>query len=247
MLQAGKILGIIPARMASTRFPGKPLVMIKDVPMIIRVYQQASKVLNNIVIASGDEEIGTVAHRYGANFILTKGDHISGTSRCIEAMKAWSEASGQSFQSIINIQGDEPMVTPSSVSILANDISLPENRISTLVRPEHDPLAFRNPNRVKVVISMQGYALYFSRSPIPFYRTAGTSWFSHIGMYAFKREVLEEIGQMIPGKLETAESLEQLRWLENGYPIHCCETDYQGFGVDTPEDLDALLRSGLIL
>lgn len=246
MLQTENILGIIPARMASTRFPGKPLVMIKDVPMIIRVYQEASKVLKNIVIASGDEEIGSIAHRYSANFILTRGDHISGTSRCIEAMKVWSEASGQSFQSIINIQGDEPMVTPSSVSLLAADISLPENRISTLIRPEHDPIAFQNPNRVKVVINQQGYAMYFSRSPIPFYRTAGTSWFSHIGMYAFKRVVLEEIGEMAPGMLETAESLEQLRWLENGYPIHCCETDYQGFGIDTPEDLDAALKSGLL-
>ncbi|MFA5814382.1 MAG: 3-deoxy-manno-octulosonate cytidylyltransferase [Bacteroidales bacterium] len=247
MLQTDDILGIIPARMASTRFPGKPLVFIQDIPMVIRVYQEASRVLQNLVIASGDQEIGTIAQRYGAEFILTRGDHISGTSRCIEAMKAYSDKTGRTFGAILNIQGDEPMLTPAAIALLANDISRPENGISTLIRPETDLLAFRNPNRVKVVLNREGFALYFSRSPIPFYRTEGTSWFSHVGMYAFKKEILEEIGRLLePGKLETAESLEQLRWLENGYPIHCCETDYAGFGVDTPEDLEALLKSGLI-
>jgi len=246
MLQTDDILGIIPARMASTRFPGKLLVFIKDVPMIIRVYQEASGVLQNLVIASGDEEIGTIAQRYGANFILTKGDHISGTSRCIEAMKAYSDKTGRTFKAVLNIQGDEPMLTPEAITLLANDITRPETGISTLIRSETDQSAFRNPNRVKVVQNREGYALYFSRSPIPYYRTAGTSWFSHVGMYAFKKEILEKIGNLEPGKLETVESLEQLRWLENGYRIHCCETDYAGFGVDTPEDLEALLKSGLI-
>ncbi len=246
MLQTDDILGIIPARMASTRFPGKPLVVIKGVPMVIRVYREASRVLKNLVIASGDEEIGTIAQGYRANFILTTGDHISGTSRCIEAMKAWSDKTGHTYKAVLNIQGDEPMLTPAAIAILANDISRPETGISTLIRPETDPLAFRNPNRVKVVLNRKGFALYFSRSPIPCYRTVGTSWFSHVGMYAFKKETLEEIGNLEPGKLEAAESLEQLRWLENGYPIHCCETDYTGFGVDTPEDLEALLQSGLI-
>lgn len=246
MLQTDDILGIIPARMASTRFPGKPLAFIKNVPMVIRVYQVASRILQNLVIASGDEEIGTVAQRYGMDFILTKGDHISGTSRCIEAMRAWSDKTGKTFQAILNIQGDEPMLTPAAITLLANDISRPETGISTLVRSETDQVAFRNPNRVKVVLNLEGFALYFSRSPIPYYRTDSQSWFSHVGMYAFKKEILEKIGKLEPGKLEAAESLEQLRWLENGYPIHCCETDYAGFGVDTPEDLEVLLKSGLI-
>ena len=246
MMQTDDILGIIPARMASSRFPGKPLASIKGVPMVIRVYQEASKVLNNLAIASGDEEIGTAALRYGANFILTRGDHISGTSRCIEAMEIWSGQAGQTFNAILNIQGDEPMVTPQAISLLAYDISRRETDISTLVRRETDPEAFRNPNRVKVVLDREGRALYFSRSPVPYYRTTGNSWYSHVGMYAFKKAVLEKIRHLEPGILETAESLEQLRWLEHGYAIHCCETDYAGFGIDTPEDLETLVKSGLI-
>jgi 3-deoxy-manno-octulosonate cytidylyltransferase (CMP-KDO synthetase) len=246
MLQTDEILGIIPARMASTRFPGKPLIIIGGLPMIIKVYRQASVVLNNLVIASGDREIETVARQYGARFILTRGDHISGTNRCIEAMKSYSAETGVSFQSVLNIQGDEPMLTPSATTRLSQDISRPGATISTLIRAETDPEAFRNPNRVKVVINREGFALYFSRSPIPYHHTGGSSWFSHVGMYAFKKEILEQIGHLGPGFLESAESLEQLRWMENGYPVHCCETDYAGSGIDTPEDLDALLKSGLI-
>lgn len=246
MVQIDDILGVIPARMASTRFPGKPLVCIRDVPMVIRIYQIASQVLQNLVIASGDEEIAAIAKKYGANCILTKGDHISGTSRCIEAMKAWSDKTGRTFGAMLNIQGDEPMITPDAIELLANDISSPESGISTLIRPETDKLAFSDPNRVKVVLNRQGYALYFSRSPIPYFRTGGACWHSHVGIYAFKKEILDAIASMEPGKLETAESLEQLRWLENGYPIHCRETSYSGFGIDTPEDLVTLLKSGLI-
>jgi 3-deoxy-manno-octulosonate cytidylyltransferase (CMP-KDO synthetase) len=246
MLQNDEILGIIPARMASSRFPGKPVVEIGGVPMVIRVYRQASEVLRNLVIASGDAEIEAVARKYGADFILTRGDHLTGTSRCIEAAGAWSAKTGLPCKAVLNIQGDEPMVTAAAVSLLADDIRRPDARISTLIRRENDPVAFANPNRVKVVTDRSGNALYFSRSPIPFYRTAGTSWYSHVGMYAFRREVLESTRLLEPGRLETAESLEQLRWLENGIPVHCCETDYSGFGIDTPEDLAALLKSGWI-
>ncbi len=245
-LQTDDILGIIPARMASTRFPGKPLVPIQGVPMVIRVYQEASKVLQNLAIASGDVEIGAVAAQFGANFILTSGDHISGTSRCIEAMNTRAANSGKSFGAILNIQGDEPLVTSEAIALLAADISRPETGISTLIRQETDQVAFHNPNRVKVVLNRAMFALYFSRSPIPYYRSGGTTWFSHVGMYAFKKEILEKIGRLEPGILEMAESLEQLRWLENGFAVHCCETGYEGFGVDTPEDLDLLLKSGLI-
>ena len=246
MLQNEDVLGIIPARMASTRFPGKPLVLINGVPMVIRVYQQASKVLGNIVIASGDQEIGEVASKYGANFVKTSDDHISGTSRCAEALRTYSALTGQTFQAILNIQGDEPMVMPEAISVLVNDILKPEAGISTLIRAETDPIAFHNPNRVKVVLDRRKFALYFSRSPLPYYRNPGTAWFSHVGMYAFKREILEKIMKLEQGKLESAESLEQLRWLENSYPIHCCETDYEGFGIDTPDDLVALQKSGLV-
>ena len=115
-----------------------------------------------------------------------------------------------------------------------------------MIKPEVDQEAFKNPNRVKVVLNRDGFALYFSRSPLPYYRTPGTAWFSHIGMYAFKKEILEQIVELEPGILENAESLEQLRWLENGYPIHCCESNYSGFGIDSPEDLALLLKSGLL-
>ncbi|MFA6127597.1 MAG: 3-deoxy-manno-octulosonate cytidylyltransferase [Bacteroidales bacterium] len=244
MLQTDDILGIIPARMASSRFPGKPLVLIQGIPMVIRVYQNASKVLRNVVIASGDQAIEKVARSYGASFILTCGDHGSGTSRCSEAMNLHSAQTGLSWKAVLNIQGDEPMLSPEAIATLVADIRLPENKISTLIRPESNPMALRNPNRVKVVTDLKGRALYFSRSPIPHVRNGGCAWFSHVGIYAFKREILEEISTLEPGKLELTESLEQLRWLENGYPVHCCETDYAGFGVDTPEDLDALLKSG---
>jgi len=246
MLQNEDILGIIPARMASTRFPGKPVVLINGVPMVIRVYREASRALQNLVIASGDDEIEAVARQYGAKFVHTSDDHTSGTSRCAEAMKTYSAKTGQTFKAILNIQGDEPMVNPAVISVLANDISRPETGISTLIKPEVDQEAFKNPNRVKVVLNRDGFALYFSRSPLPYYRTPGTAWFSHIGMYAFKKEILEQIVELEPGILENAESLEQLRWLENGYPIHCCESNYSGFGIDSPEDLALLLKSGLL-
>jgi len=246
MVQPDEILGIIPARMASTRFPGKPLALINGIPMVIRVYQEASRVLQNLVIASGDPEIEAVAQKYGANFILTRDDHISGTSRCLEAMKCQTEKSGYTYQGILNIQGDEPMVSPAAILLLAADILKPGALISTLVRTETDPSSFQNPNRVKVVLDKKGFALYFSRSPVPYYRSGGSDWLSHIGMYAFKANILEEICHLEPGKLEMAESLEQLRWLEHGYPIHCSETEYAGFGVDTPGDLDILIKSGLI-
>jgi len=246
MLSTDEILGIIPARMASSRYPDKPMVLIHGIPMVIRVFQEASKVLKNLVIASGDEEIEHAAHQFGAGFIRTGEDHRSGTSRCIEAMQSHSAQTGRNFTSILNIQGDEPMVTTQAISTLANDIIRPEIQISTLIRAETDQTAFHNPNRVKVTLSADGYALYFSRSPIPFYRNPGTDWLSHVGMYAFKSEILKKIGQLKPGRLEMAESLEQLGWLENGYRIHCCETEYNGFGVDTPEDLESLINSGLL-
>jgi 3-deoxy-manno-octulosonate cytidylyltransferase (CMP-KDO synthetase) len=247
MTSTENILGIIPARMASVRFPGKPLANIGGVPMVIRVYRQASTVLPNLYIASGDREIGEAAREYGARFILTNGEHPSGTSRCIEAAGAVIRSTGHYFHSVINIQGDEPMVAPEAVAALAADISAPENQISTLYRRENDPEGYRNPNRVKVVLDLAGNALYFSRAPVPHYRDGGSGWLLHVGMYAFKTGVLEALGQLRPGFLERVESLEQLRWLENGYRIHCIETAYAGSGIDTPEDLSDLLASGLVL
>jgi 3-deoxy-manno-octulosonate cytidylyltransferase (CMP-KDO synthetase) len=138
------------------------------------------------------------------------------------------------------------MVSAESIGVLAADISRPDALISTLVRPETDAAEMANPNRVKAVLDRFGNALYFSRSPLPYYRSGGSEWLAHVGMYAFRREILEQITALPPGRLEMAESLEQLRWLENGFPIHCCETAYRGFGIDTPADLEKMIESGLI-
>ncbi len=246
MLQSHDILGVIPSRMASTRFPGKPLAMIGGLPMVIRVYRQASQVLPCVVIAGCDPEVEAAARQYGAAYVGTGTGHDSGTSRCLEALRIHSALTGKSFRAVINIQGDEPMVSEECLSLLKADISRAEIGISTLVRPETDPGEFSNPNRVKVVTDGNGNALYFSRSPIPYYRSGGSAWLAHIGMYAFKTEVLERIMQLPPDPLELAESLEQLRWLGHGFPVHCCPTGYRGFGIDTPEDLEKLVNSGLI-
>lgn len=232
--------------MASVRFPGKPLALINGVPMVIRVYRQVAGVLPNVVIASGDREIEEAADQFGAAFVRTLGDHQNGTSRCREAFETWSAQSNRRISALLNIQGDEPAVSPEAVAQLAADISRSGSVISTLIRKEPDLAEANNPNRVKVVVNTDGNALYFSRSPIPYHRSGGSGWLVHVGMYAFRREVFTAIGKLPPGILETAESLEQLRWLENGLPIHCCETDYRGFGVDTPDDLSELLASGLV-
>ena len=236
-----KILGIIPARMASTRFPGKPLALTAGIPMVIKVYQQVKQTLGHVIIATGDPEIGKIADEYGAAWVLTGNDHPNGTSRCREAAEIHMRANHHLFDAIINIQGDEPSVRPDMILALAEMITREGTDIATIVSRETDPVGLANPNRVKVVTGLDGRALYFSRSPIPHLRNnAETSpeWLCHVGMYAFRREVLSSIVDMKPTPLEQKESLEQLRWLENGLRITCAYTEYQGFGIDTPEDLE---------
>ena len=202
MLQHPDILGIIPARMASTRFPGKPAALIGGIPMVIRVYRAVSPVLPNLVIASGDDEISQIAARYGAGFIRTTEEHLSGTSRCNEAAANFPGLAEKRISAVINIQGDEPTVSAEAINLLAADIRNAKTGISTLVRRETDPDAYLNPNRVKVVTDRDGNALYFSRSPLPHYRDGGYSCLSHIGLYAFKTEILSEISRLEPSPLE---------------------------------------------
>lgn len=239
-----KVVGIIPARYASTRFPGKPLVLIGGKPMIQRVYERVSEVLDSVVVATDDERIFAVVEGFGGKVVMTSPDHPSGTDRCYEAYKKLELP----FDIVVNIQGDEPFIHPSQLEALLACFDVPEVEIATLVRKitSDDGAAFlQNPNHPKVVLNKRGEALLFSRSVIPFLRGIAESeylqngdFYAHIGMYAFRAQVLQEVVKLEPSRLEKAESLEQLRWLENGYTIRCGITTHRSIGIDTPEDLE---------
>ena len=238
-----KFLGIIPARYQSTRFPGKPLATIKDKPMIRWVYENTAKALEEVYVATDDERIFDVVKSFGGNAVRTLPSHQSGTDRCAEAALKLSK--NIDFDVAINIQGDEPFIEPEQIELLKSCFE-GETDIATLVKKIDSTEELFNPNRPKVVLDNNNNALYFSRSPIPFVRgvdnrewTKQNNFWAHIGMYAFKADVLQEITKLHQGKLEVAESLEQLRWLENGYKIKTAETTTQSMGIDTPEDLDA--------
>lgn len=240
-------IGIIPARYASTRFPGKPLAMLGDKPVIQHVYEQARKALVEVVVATDDQRILDCVRNFGGQAVMTRTDHPCGTNRCFEAYLK-TQGSVQDNDVIINIQGDEPFIQPEQIDLLKS--CFPTD-IATLVKPftETDSTeALFNPNSPKVVVA-NGRALYFSRSVIPYLRGVneqqwlkesvrrGTPYYKHIGMYAYASRVLEQIVALPQSPLEMAESLEQLRWLEAGYTIRVAETDIQTIGIDTPEDL----------
>lgn len=249
-----RILGVIPARYASTRFPGKPLVDLEGKSMIRRVYEQARKTsrLTSVVVATDDERIFKHVLDFGGDAVMTSADHLSGTDRCFEALAA----SGGGFDYVINIQGDEPFIHPGQIELLA-DVLNGTIQIATLVRSIEDPEQLFNSNVVKAVISAGDEALYFSRSPIPHIRNyhesewvSRHSFFKHIGMYAYRTDILEKITALTPGKLESAESLEQLRWLENGFRIAVAKTTAETIGIDTPEDMEkarAFIRANPLL
>ena len=244
------ILAIIPARWGSSRFPGKPLALIHGIPMVIRVYQESAKVFNHTVIATDDERIRQAAEAFNASCIMTTSVHASGTSRCAEAAEIFRKNTGDHFKAVVNIQGDEPLISKEALVTLAEAVQAEDAGIATLIRRETNLEEITNPNRVKVVCDLAGLALYFSRSPIPYFVESGSKglehrFYVHIGVYGFKSKILREIQALSPGVLDQAESLEQLRWLESGYRIACRETQYRGFGIDTPEDLDQLVRLGL--
>lgn len=239
-----RFAGIIPARYASTRFPGKPLVDIGGKPMIQRVYEQVRMVLQDVYVATDDERIAETVATFKGNAIMTSDKHRSGTDRCYEAYLK----TGNAYDVIINIQGDEPFIAPSQITTLMECFADENTQIATLVKPisagDPEGLLF-NPNSPKVVLDRNNYAMYFSRSPIPYLRgtdntqewTSKHNYLKHIGIYAYRTNVLKEITSLDPSILETAESLEQLRWLENGYKIKVGFTDIETVGIDTPEDL----------
>ena len=237
------ILGIIPARYASTRFPGKPLVNIDGKPMIQRVYEQALKAdLDDVVIATDDNRIAKAVRDFGGHVVLTSENHPSGTDRCAEALQLFKG----DWTSVVNIQGDEPYIQPSQINAV---VSLLKNGapIATLVKKIDTVEELTNINSPKVVLGNTGNALYFSRQPIPFQKgidinewlNHGT-YYKHIGIYGYQSAILPELTQLKQGILEMAESLEQLRWLENGYIIRTAETTENTVAIDTPEDLSRL-------
>lgn len=240
------IIGLIPARYASTRFHAKALVDIKGKSMIQRVYEQASKAksLSKVVVATDHKEIFDHVKAFGGEVCMTKDSHVSGTDRCYEALTQQNEK----FDYVINIQGDEPFIQPSQIDLLASKLNGP-TEIATLVKSLKTKEELFDPNLVKAIFNKNYEALYFSRSPIPHIRnTPEDAWLSkhtfykHIGMYGYRSDILEKLTRLPVSSLEKAESLEQLRWLENGFKISIAETLTETFGIDTPDDLQKAMQ-----
>jgi 3-deoxy-manno-octulosonate cytidylyltransferase (CMP-KDO synthetase) len=250
MMHDKKVIAIIPARFASTRFPGKPLVDLGGKPMIQRTYERVMAVKGwyRVVIATDDLQIKAVAEGFGAEVIMTRGDHVSGTDRCAEVLSNFKEG----IDYVVNIQGDEPFIEPAQLQELASGFKT-NAPILTLIKQIKDADTLFSVNTPKVVVNHRGEALYFSRQTIPHVRgVAPEDWldahtyFKHIGLYAYRADVLMEISRLKPSPLELAESLEQLRWLENGYVIQTIETQFETVGIDTPEDLEKIKKMGLV-
>lgn len=238
-----KFIAIIPARYASTRFPGKPLAMLGGKRVIQRVYEQVAGVLDDAVVATDDERIYEAVKAFGGKVEMTSTEHRSGTDRCWEAYCK----QGGTYDVVVNVQGDEPFIRATQLEALKRCFEHPATDIATLVKPftEADGLAaLENPNSPKVVLDGASQAIYFSRSVIPYLRNypreewlAHHTFYKHIGIYAFRTEVLKAVTALPQSTLERMESLEQLRWLENGYKIGVGITDIETIGIDTPEDL----------
>ena len=239
-----KTIAIIPARYASTRFPGKPLAVLCGKTVIQRVYSQVEKQLNAVCVATDDERIFNHVKSWGGNVIMTRSDHKSGTDRIEEAVEKLEEA-GQVYDVIVNVQGDEPFIHPSQISALCDCFKDDRTQIATLgIRFGKNMENVSNPNSPKIVLDNKGFAMYFSRSVIPYCRNVDYSMWAesfdfvkHIGMYAYRRDILREITALPQSILEKSESLEQLRWLQNGYRIKVGETNLETIGIDTPDDL----------
>ncbi len=240
-----RIIGIIPARYASTRFPGKPLTLINGKSMIRRVYEQASKSssLAGVIVATDDQRIFDHVIGFGGRVLMTSANHRTGTERCSEVV-AMLEKENNYFDVAINIQGDEPYIQPDQIDLLASCFLKSEVQIATLIKKIEAAEELASPNTIKVVVNNSFQALYFSRSPIPFLRDqkdrpafpAGL-YYKHIGIYAYRTVTLRALIALQPSPLELAESLEQLRWLENSYQIFTRETQHESYSVDSPEDV----------
>lgn len=239
-----QILGIIPARYASTRFPGKPLVDIAGKSMIQRVYEQSKKCtqLSEVIVATDDDRIFEHVHDFGGKAVMTSSAHQSGTDRCAEVAEKHPE-----YEVIINIQGDEPYIDPKQISKLIGCFDDADTQLATLIKKVASEKELHNTNSPKVIINKNSEAIYFSRSPLPHIRgQEAQNWlqhftyFKHIGIYGYRADILKQITKLPVSPLEKAESLEQLRWVENGYKIKVAETEIETIAIDTPEDLNNL-------
>ena len=243
-----KFVGIIPARYASTRFPGKPLADILGQPMIQRVYERASQVLDTVVVATDDQRIYDAVVQFGGRVVMTSENHKTGTDRCYEALTKLPET----YDVVINIQGDEPFIAIDQIEALKNCFVSDQIQLATLVKPFDANTSIdelENPNTPKVILSQAGEAICFSRSVIPYLRgveksqwAAAHTYYKHIGIYAYRTDILAQITKMTQTPIEKAESLEQLRWLENGLHIHVAITHSDNHSIDTPEDLQRVVE-----
>lgn len=236
-----KFIGIIPARYASTRFPGKPLALLGGKPVIQHVYEKVAAVLEAAYVATDDERIYDVVKSFGGQVVMTRTDHKSGTDRIEEAI----EKIGGEWDVVVNVQGDEPFVAKSQLDTICHCFDDPTTQIATLGKPFESMEAVQNPNSPKIVVDNMGFAMYFSRSVIPYVRGKEIStWLTHypflkhLGIYAYRKDVLRQVTQLPQSSLEIAESLEQLRWLQNGFKIKVGTTDVETVGIDTPQDLE---------
>ena len=236
-----KFIGIIPARYASTRFPGKPLALLGGKPVIQHVYEKVAAVLETAYVATDDERIYDVVKSFGGQVVMTRTDHKSGTDRIEEAI----EKIGGEWDVVVNVQGDEPFVAKSQLDTICHCFDDPTTQIATLGKPFESTEAVQNPNSPKIVVDNMGFAMYFSRSVIPYVRgKEKSSWLTHypflkhLGIYAYRKDVLRQVTQLPQSSLEIAESLEQLRWLQNGFKIKVGTTDVETVGIDTPQDLE---------
>ena len=239
-----KFVGIIPARDASTRFPGKPLAMLGGKPVIQRVYEQVAGCFDDLYVATDDERIAAAVNAFGGKVVMTSESCNNGTERCLDAYKRL----GLDCDVIVNIQGDEPFIQPKQVNALKACFDNGETDIATLVKPFEAADGLERlecPNSPKVVFNEKGYALYFSRSVVPYLRGVEKdkwlqchTFYKHLGVYAYRADILEQLTTLPQSPMEKAESLEQLRWLENGYKIKVGVTDIETVGIDTPEDLE---------
>lgn len=236
-----KFIGIIPARYASTRFPGKPLALLGGKPVIQHVYEKVATVLEAAYVATDDERIYDAVKSFGGQVVMTRTDHKSGTDRIEEAI----EKIGGEWDVVVNVQGDEPFVAKSQLDTICHCFDDPTTQIATLGKPFESMEAVQNPNSPKIVVDNMGFAMYFSRSVIPYVRgKEESSWLTHypflkhLGIYAYRKDVLRQVTQLPQSSLEIAESLEQLRWLQNGFKIKVGTTDVETVGIDTPQDLE---------
>ena len=240
-------IGIIPARYASTRFPAKPLVEIKGKSMIQRVYEQAKKstALDHVVVATDDQRIFDVVKTFNGEVVMTSENHQSGTDRCLDAALQMEIE----FDVVVNIQGDEPFISPSQIDLILSCFTQENTEIATLVKLIEDAKTLWDPNKPKVVLDDDDFAILFSRQCIPYLLgVEKENWnevfnfYKHIGMYAYRFETLKEICNLKPSRLEKAENLEQLRWIESGYRVKTAITEEEAFSIDTPDDLEELIN-----